>query len=293
MLTDRALWIIERNLDEPLTLTALATACAVSPFHLARAFAAHTGTPVMRYVRSRRLHRAATRLAAHHAANRASGQPPGKPLDILDLALDAGYASHEAFTRAFRANFGTTPTALRDRASLDTIAMTQPPPPSKPAPITLPAAPRIEAAAASLVLGLQARHSVETAVHTIPAHWREFMARIADIPHQTGAIPVSAAMEIDEHGNFDYLAGTEVSRIDTIPPGLTRLDLPARTYAVFTHTGHISTIGATYDAIWNSALAAHRLTPERGPTLERMRPSFDRTTGLGGAEIWVPIAPPR
>ncbi len=279
MLTDRGLWIIERNLDEPLTLTALATACAVSPFHLARAFAAHTGTPVMRYVRSRRLHRAATRLAA--------GQAP----DILDLALDTGYASHEAFTRAFHATFGTTPTALRASADLESLAMTQPPPPAPSAPITLPA-PRIETARASLLIGLQARHNVETAVHTIPAHWREFMARIADIPHQTGAIPVSAAMEIDEHGNFDYLAGTEVSRIDTIPPGLTRLDLPARTYAVFTHTGHISTIGATYDAIWNSALAAHRLIPERGPTLERMRPSFDRTTGLGGAEIWVPIAPP-
>jgi AraC family transcriptional regulator len=47
----------------------------------------------MRYVRGRRLTEAAKVLS--------DGAP-----DILTVALDAGYGSHEAFTRAFRDQFG-------------------------------------------------------------------------------------------------------------------------------------------------------------------------------------------
>jgi AraC family transcriptional regulator len=37
----------------------------------------------------------------------------GNAPDILSLALDTGYGSHEAFSRAFRAQFGTTPETIR------------------------------------------------------------------------------------------------------------------------------------------------------------------------------------
>ena len=101
MLTNKALWTIERNLDRPLTLGELADACGVSPFRLAHAFGQTTGFSVMQYVRGRRLAEAAQALA--------SGDAP----DILNLALDAGYGSHEAFSRAFRAQFGRTPETVR------------------------------------------------------------------------------------------------------------------------------------------------------------------------------------
>jgi AraC family transcriptional regulator len=32
---------------------------------------------------------------------------------VLDIALETGWESHEVFTRAFRAQFGTTPSAFR------------------------------------------------------------------------------------------------------------------------------------------------------------------------------------
>ena len=92
----KALWYIESHLAEPLTLDDVAGVAGVSRFHLVRAFAAATGFSVMRYVRARRLSKAAQALAA------------GAP-DILSLALDADYSSHEAFTRAFRDHFGVTP----------------------------------------------------------------------------------------------------------------------------------------------------------------------------------------
>ena len=35
------------------------------------------------------------------------------PATVLDIALETGWESHEVFTRAFRAQFGTTPSAFR------------------------------------------------------------------------------------------------------------------------------------------------------------------------------------
>src|SRR3982074_2293585 len=109
----KALWFIESHLADALTLDEVAAIAGVSRFHLVRAFAAATGFSVMRYVRARRLSEAARALAG------------GAP-DILTLALDADYGSHEAFTRAFRHHFGVTPEAVRAPTCLDGIKLQEP-----------------------------------------------------------------------------------------------------------------------------------------------------------------------
>src|ERR1051325_9268095 len=109
----KALWYIESHLASALTLDEVAAIAGVSRFHLVRAFAAATGLSVMRYVRARRLTEAARALA--------NGAP-----DILAVALDAEYGSHEAFTRAFRDHFGVTPEAVRDSAQLDMFELLEP-----------------------------------------------------------------------------------------------------------------------------------------------------------------------
>jgi AraC family transcriptional regulator len=59
---------------------------------------------VMQHVRRLRLERAARKM--RNAGAR-----------LLDLALEAGYESHEAFTRAFVERFGMPPSEFRDRPS--------------------------------------------------------------------------------------------------------------------------------------------------------------------------------
>ena len=106
--TEKALWFVESHLPEAISLDDVAQSSGVSRFHVTRAFGAATGRSVMGYMRSRRLTEAARKLA--------SGAP-----DILAVALDAGYASHEAFTRAFRDQFGTTPELVRAQGSLGNL----------------------------------------------------------------------------------------------------------------------------------------------------------------------------
>src|SRR5947208_14915304 len=109
----KALWFIESHLADALTLDEVAAIGGVSRFHMVRSFAAATGLSVMRYVRARRLSEAARALAG------------GAP-DILELALEADYGSHEAFTRAFRDHFGVTPEAVRSSTCLDQLKLQEP-----------------------------------------------------------------------------------------------------------------------------------------------------------------------
>src|SRR5262245_2477490 len=102
----KALWFIESHFEGDLTLDDVASIVGVSRFHITRAFGDATGHSIMRYVRGRRLTESARALAR------------GAP-DILTVALQVGYGSHEAFTRAFREQFGVTPESVRTRGTLE------------------------------------------------------------------------------------------------------------------------------------------------------------------------------
>src|ERR1700674_4296773 len=110
---EKALWFIESHFATEIALEDIAKAGGVSRFHMTRAFGAATGRSIMRYVRGRRLTEAAKALS--------NGAP-----DILSVALDAGYGSHEAFTRAFRDEFGVTPEMIRAQGQRKEIALVGP-----------------------------------------------------------------------------------------------------------------------------------------------------------------------
>ena len=176
-LTHKALWVIERNLNRPLTLAEIAESCGVSRYHLAHAFGESAGRSVMHYVRGRRLSAAARALA--------NGAP-----DILDLALETGYESHEAFSRAFRAQFGATPEMVRRKANTEDLPMVEalniPPDES----VSL-AAPTYIAGAPMLFVGLARRHAFESP-QGIPAQWREFMAHYDEIRTRSAISPTAS-----------------------------------------------------------------------------------------------------
>lgn len=272
---DKAIWIIERNLEDSLSLPAIAQACGVSRSHLAYAFGSATGQSVMKYLRARRLSRAAETLAG------------GAP-DILSVAFDAGYGSHEAFTRAFREAFSITPERLRERKSLDGLRRTNPlvlQPRKAP---DLPAL-RLEHQEALRIVGLAESCSFET-TSTIPAQWQRFMTHYAAIPHKTQAIPIGINQLPDEEGRFQYLCGAEVTHFDETPAGLEQFEIAARDYAVFEHSGHVSTLYATYASIWNDILPKTAHTVADAPVLEHHNPTFDPQTGEGGLTLWIPLA---
>jgi AraC family transcriptional regulator len=270
----RALWFIESHLAEPLTLDEIAATAGVSRFHMVRAFVAATGLPVMRYVRARRLTEAACALA--------NGAP-----DILKLALEADYGSHEAFTRAFRDHFGITPEAVRAATCVNQLKLQE--------PILMDSTmldnltpPRFETAKAFLVAGISERISCDNGA-VIPGLWQRFHQEVADIPARIGPVAYGVCCNGDDAGNFDYIAGVEVADFSDLPRRFSRIRIPEQRYAVFTHRDHVSSIRRTVGTIWNHWLPASGYKAADAPNFERYDEKFDPVTGNGGFEIWIPV----
>ena len=97
----RVLAYIDDHLADPLVLKDLAAVAHFSPYPDHRRFAAWMGETLGDHLRRRRLERAAQRLR----------NDPAVP--VLNAALDVGFGSGEAFTRAFKAHFGHSPSAWR------------------------------------------------------------------------------------------------------------------------------------------------------------------------------------
>lgn len=270
----KALWFIESHLAGPLTLDDIADVAGVSRFHLVRAFAAATGFSVMRYVRARRLSEAARALAA------------GAP-DILHVALDAEYGSHEAFTRAFRDHFGVTPETVRATTCLSKLELQEPLLMDSTAFDKI-APPRLETGKAMLIAGLGERVSADNSAG-IPALWRRFHQYVESFPGRIGQAAYGVCCNGDDAGNFDYIAGVEVADFSDLPREFNRIRIPEQRYAVFTHTDHISTIRRTIITIWNHWLPASDYKVADAPNFERYDTRFDPATGDDGLEVWIPV----
>src|SRR5688500_6730031 len=92
-------YIREHN-NEPLSRGALAAAAGFSIPHFHRIFTIHTGENISNYVRRVRLERAGRKLRMG-------------AVDISEVALAAGYDTHAAFGKAFKQQYGLSPSEFR------------------------------------------------------------------------------------------------------------------------------------------------------------------------------------
>lgn len=271
--TSRALWYIESHLSGDLSLDAIADAVEVSRFHLSRAFGTTVGCALTSYVRGRRLSEAARALAG------------GAP-DILGVALDSGYGSHEAFTRAFRQQFGVTPEQLRARSNMEGVELMSPVRIDDNTTATVTPT-RVAREDALLIFGLGQRYRSNAG---IPSQWDRFMPYLGTIRNQVGKETYGVICNPDDTGSYEYICGVRVSEFPDEPVEFSRLRIAPQTYAVFEHRDHVSSVGTTWSAIWDHAIADAGYRASDGPAFERYGEQFDGRTGLGGFELWVPIA---
>lgn len=270
----KAIWFIETHFSQDISLDHVANSAGVSRYHLVRAFGFATGRSVMRYVRGRRLTQAARSLV--------NGAP-----DILTVAIEAGYGSHEAFTRAFRDQFGLTPETVRAQRHLCNIELVEPIqldetliPDLKPA--------RFENGRPLLIAGLGERYTWETS-NAIPEQWQRSVRCFGTIPLRVGKNTFGVTCNGDDEGNFDYIAAVEVTHFSDLPAAFSRLRIGPQKYAVFSHREHISTIRRTIKTIWSKWLAESGHEAADAPNFQRFGEEFDHKTGMGGLEIWIPI----
>lgn len=271
----KALWFIESLYLSDLTLDDVAAIAGVRPHHLVRAFALATGHSVLRYVRGRRLTEAARLLA--------NGPP-----DVLAVALEYGFPSHETFSRAFRDEFGVSPESVRMQRHLDRIDLIEPLRMDDSSFVDLEP-PRFVDGDELLVAGLCRRHDASTAPIGIPAQWRRFASLLHRIPGRVADLTYGVRCNADEHGNLAYVCAVQVADLAKLPAEFYGVRIAPQRYAVFTHRANVAEVRRSFHTIWN------RWLPESGhevidaPDFERYDARFDPAMGEGGFEIWVPV----
>jgi len=92
---------IHQNMDQPLNREVLADVAGFSIPHFHRVFTACAGESAVSYVHRNRLIRAGRKLRMG-------------AVDIMAVALAAGYESHTAFSKAFKKQFGISPSEFRE-----------------------------------------------------------------------------------------------------------------------------------------------------------------------------------
>lgn len=272
---DKAIWLIETQMGRALDLSALSAACAVSPYHLSRTFRFSTGMSPMAYLRARRLSHAAEQLVRGND-------------DILSIALDAQYGSHEAFTRAFVSCFGVPPSTVRQARSIKNLKLLEPIEMDKSRFVNV-AKPELKDIFMFEIVGL-GTHCTFDNISSIRPLWQAFNQREDEVENVPNAAGYGVCHGADKEGNFSYLAGVEAKNQSAIPSGMERLSIPAGKYAVFVHEGHISDIGNTVYTIWNKALPDLGLTLRQAPDFEKYDKRFDGKTGRGLVEIYIPVS---
>jgi AraC family transcriptional regulator len=275
---EQAIWLIESRLQDVSALDDIARETGLSRFYLSRLFAEETGTTFAAYVRARRLSEAAKVLLA------------GAP-SILDVALGAGYGSHEAFTRAFKAQFGLNPEDLRARGLQQPLRLKEPLRMNASGHVPLDP-PAVEVLPAADYVGL-ARTYTMTELGGIPQQWQAFQQHLAGLDRSAVGAAFGICRNASPNGeDVEYVCAVPVHAGLAAGNGLARFTLPEMRVAKFVHKGHISAIRATTRAVFEEGLPAAGLKPT-GPVdlIECYGADFDPRSGFGNVGLWVHVAP--
>ena len=248
----RAIAYIEAHLEEDISLSDVSREIGYSYYHMTRLFTAVLGEAPGHYINRRRLSNAAERLL--YSDQR-----------VLDIALDCGYQSAEAFSRAFKAALGQSPQAYR-RAGLHLVTNAKPPLDAEALEhiaCHLSLTPEIVQREAVTVAGIRA--NVALTNNRLPELWACFL-RLYEQYASCAGIGYSVCETLQtcytKEGDvaFSVLVGAASPCLDELPPALARKTLSAGRYAVFTHHGALHRLFTTYQYIYGTWLATTKET---------------------------------
>jgi AraC family transcriptional regulator len=281
---NEAIAFIEENLTSDIDFKEVARIAFCSEYHFQRMFSYLAGVSLSEYIRRRRLSLAAFELINSHVR-------------IINLAIKYGYSSPDSFTRAFQGLHGITPSEARNNGQ------------------SLKAFPRmtfhlsisggnemnyriVEKEAFNLV-GIKKRVPIifNGVNPEIAAMWQSLdMDKITNLKQLSNVEPVgllSASTNfsegrMEEKGELDHYIGVATNK--ECPEDLTKLEVPALTWAVFEAVGPFpDTLQNVWGRIYSEWFPSSNYELAIGPEI-LWNEHKDVSSLTFKSEIWVPVS---
>lgn len=229
LLLQQVIDYIDEHIKEEINAEELAALVGYSPYHFYRIFDKHIGYTVMNYVQKRKLQFALYELVQ------------GKR--IIQIALDYGFETHSGFTKAFKKCFGSPPSLYKLHCpislpqKLDLLSLRQ----KQTGGIVMQ--PKIIHKEAFDIAGKTFESHLEKVSYTrdAPAFWEQRIS--ADEAIETTLYNLLSPKKHGEYcinisgtelkDSFTYLFAVNYDEDTLLPQELTKLKIPAATYAVF------------------------------------------------------------
>lgn len=250
MALERAVVYIESRLGESIKVEEVAAAAGYSYYHLNRQFVAVLGESVGSYIKKRRLADGAKKLLYTDKK-------------IIDIAMENGFESPEAFSRAFKNVYKVSPLQYRlnrldafigakerlDLGGLEHLAS------------NVTVHPRIVELPDIQVAGLRGETTLQD--NKLKELWGRFNRMAGEIPNRKPdgrcfgiceACHTHTVYDMDDGVLFTEVAGVEVESFEGLPEVFVPKVLPGGRYAVFTHRGTLRLLQQTFTYIWGTWL---------------------------------------
>jgi AraC family transcriptional regulator len=271
-----AITYIEEHITEDISYSEAARVACCSTYHFQRMFSYITDVPLSEYIRRRRL-----TLAAFELQN--------SRIKVIDLALKYNYDSPEAFTRAFHALHGLTPTEAR-KAGTKLKAY-----PRISFQLTIKGVTelnyRIETLSEFSIVGIRERIRTQDAFHTVPQIWagateQGLLTKLWEMRMNNhalqGILGVCADGDFGANEEFDYIMA--VVSDQTPPKGMTSLDFPPTMWAVFDIDGPPERLQEIWKRLYTEWVPTSAYELAHLPAIECYLPREAHRN-----ELWVPI----
>jgi len=280
---NEALHYIEKNLAADIDFKEVAKLAFCSEYHFRRMFSFLAGVTLSEYIRRRRLTLAAFELNS-------------SDIRVIDVAVKYGYNSPDSFTRVFQSLHGITPSEARNNGQV------------------LKAYPRmtfqlfikggnemnyrIEEKDEFLIIGIKKRVPIvfNGVNPDIADMWQsldmETITKLKSLSNIDPAGLISASTNfsdgrMEEKGELDHYIGVATTK--DCPDNLSKLEVPALTWAVFTAVGPFpKTLQDVWGRIYSEWLPSSNYELAEGPEI-LWNEHKDITAPNFKSEIWLPI----
>ncbi|QOR36375.1 AraC family transcriptional regulator [Clostridium sp. 'deep sea'] len=281
---DRVLYIvdlIEEDLSRNYSMEMLAKEIGYSKYHMHKMFTNIVGMPLYQYIKKRRLSEAAKKLLCTDHS-------------IIDIALNSGYESQQAFTDAFKKTFHTSPKIFRFKIKKFSLTAKYQKSCSLKGESIMDV--RLEDCGEITLVGYSS--CILKGLFVIPRLWKKLHKSKNKISNRVSRAWLfafndyeNAEQKEDKGLSFDYYACIEVEDKNRVKENMVVKELPKSRYVVFSiRAKPQDSIELTIDYIYKEWFPSSTYQLNHQAKYDFVKYGEEvNEQGIADIEVWVPI----